>query len=222
MGLTAIFYTVTVLSAVLVVWQRRRLTLFELVLLAGLLVTALDAIRGIVWFTLAVATLVPNALDGALRRDDEVRLPRANLAIAAGFVAAAVLTVVGVATRPASWFERSWPDEIVTAVRSAGPDARVYPSDRHADWLLWRIPDLEGRIAYDVRFEILTKEQFHTLAAFDGEHGADWKDAANGYRVIVVDERSKPSHTADFLAEPGARAAFRDEKTAVIVLPPGS
>jgi hypothetical protein len=217
MGLTAIFFVVAVAAVVLVAWQRRRLTAFEIVVLALLLVTALDAVRGIVWFTLAVAVLVPNAVDGALRGEDSVRLPRANVILAAGFVAAAVLTLGAVATRPASWFERTWPDGVLAAVRSAGPDARVYPSDRHADWLLWHIPDLRGRLAYDVRFEILSKEQFRTLAAFDGEHGRHWKRAADGYRVVVVDESSVPSHTADFLAEPGARTAYRDEDVAVII-----
>jgi hypothetical protein len=72
-------------------------------------------------------------------------------------------------------------------------------------------------VAYDVRFELLTPEQFQEVARFDNEIGADWKRAADGYAVVVVDERAEPSHTADFLAEPGARPGYRDEDVAVIL-----
>ena len=34
------------------------------------------------------------------------------------------------------------------------PGTRVWATDGTADWLLWRIPDLRGRIAFDVRFEL--------------------------------------------------------------------
>jgi hypothetical protein len=216
-GLTAIFFVVLALSAVLVVWQRRRLTWFEIAVLVLLAAQALDAVRGIGWFALAAAMFVPRALDGALRRTDAVRFPLTNLLVAFGFAAAALVTLVVVLTRPTSWFERSWPEEVLSAVHSAGPEARIYPSDRHADWLLWHEPDLKGRVAYDVRFEVLSKEQFREIAYFDGEHGTRWKRAADGYRVVVVDEGSEPSHTADLLAAPHARAAYRDDDVAVVI-----
>ena len=216
-GITAFFYAVAVLSTLLVIWKRKRLTLFEILVLGILLVGAFDAIRGIVWFSLAVGALVPNALDGVFRKPDRVQYPRVNVAFASVFVAGLLVTLGVIAAKPASWFASNWPEGMVTAVRSAGPDARVYPSDRHADWLLWRIPELRGRIAYDIRFELLTREGFIDLVRFDSEYKDDWKQVADGFSVVVVDERSKPSHTADFLAEPGARAAYRDEDTAVIV-----
>jgi hypothetical protein len=216
-GLTAIFFIVLALSTVLVVWQRRRLTWFEIAVLALLAASALDAVRGIGWFALAVTMFVPKALDGVFRKPDEVQMPRANLAVATLLPAAALVTIGIVASRPASWFEQSWPEGVLTAVRSAGAEARVFPSDRHADWLLWRLPELEGRVAYDVRFELLSKEQFREIAYFDNERGADWKRAADGYVVAVVDERSGESHTADLLAEPGARTAFREDDVTVVV-----
>ena len=37
---------------------------------------------------------------------------------------------------------------------SSGPDDRVFASDRFSDWMLFRIPELRGRVAYDVRFEL--------------------------------------------------------------------
>jgi hypothetical protein len=216
-GKTAIFFGVAVATAALAVWQWRRLTAFELVVLALLFVSAVDAVRGIVWFTLAVAVLGPLLVDGAIRKADVVQYPRLNVGLAAVATVVTVVAVAVVASKPESWFEREWPQGALAAVRSAGPNARVYPSDRHADWLLWRLPELRGRVAYDVRFELLTPEQFEEIARFDNEIGADWKRAADGYDVVVVDELAEPSHTADLLAEPGTRPGYRDEDIAVIL-----
>ena len=217
-ALTAFFFGVAFLSAVVVAWKRRRLTWFEIAVLAILLAGALDAVRGIVWFSLAVAVLVPNALDGVFRKPDRVQYPRMNVALAGAFVAATLVTLVVVISKGNDWFEQRWPEGVLAAVRSAGPDARVYPSDRYADWILWRMPELRGRVAYDVRFELLTRETFLDVARFDSESGADWKRVADGYKVVIVDEDSVPSHTSKLLAEPGARTAFHDEEAEVTVI----
>ena len=215
--LTAIFFVTAAASLVVVVIGRARMTWFEIAVLLGLFVGAIDAVRGIVWFSLAVATLLPNALDAVFRGADEVKFPRMNVGVAVGALVATVVTVAAVATRPGSWFVRDWPEGVVTAVRSAGPAARVYPSDRHADWLLWRLPELRGRVAYDVRFELLTRERFLDLVRFDGEHGPTWRRAARGFDVVVVDELSVPSHTSKLLTEPGARVIFRKEDKVTVV-----
>jgi hypothetical protein len=215
-GLTAVFFVVLVASSVLVAWQRRRLTWFEIAVLILLAAQALDAVRGIGWFALAVAMFVPNAADGALGARSKVRVRPPDRLLAFGFAIATVVTLAVVATRPASWFERTWPDELLSAVRSTGPDSRVYATDRHADWLLWRLPELRGRIAYDVRFEVLSKRQFREIAYFDNEYGKDWKRAADGFNVVVVDETDEPSHTSKLLAEHRATAAYRDNSVTVI------
>ena len=96
------------------------------------------------------------------------------------------------------------------------PGDRVFAPDRFSDWLLWKIPELRGRVAYDVRFEVYDREFFDRLQEYAGETGGDWKSFADGYRIVLVDE-TRRSHTADFLAEPGARAVYRDEEITVIV-----
>ncbi|HXG75239.1 MAG TPA: hypothetical protein VNJ53_01585, partial [Gaiellaceae bacterium] len=83
------------------------------------------------------------------------------------------------------------------------------------DWLLWQLPELRGRIAYDVRFELYDEEFFDRLARYAGEDEPDWKSFADGYRIVLVDE-TRRSHTSDFLAEPGARALYRGEELTVI------
>ena len=121
-----------------------------------------------------------------------------------------------VAAKPQAWFERVWPTQALAAVEDAGPHARVLASDRHADWLLWRIPSLRGRLAYDVRFELYTREQIIALSHYDYRQGRDWQQIAKGYDVLVVDEQNDSPLTAGLLQEPGTQAAYRDSKISVL------
>ena len=100
----------------------------------------------------------------------------------------------------------------MAAVRdvAATPETRVFATSRDADWILWRIPELRGRLAYDVRFEIYDRETFERIVRFRGEQGEDWKSLADGYEVVVFETDQEPSsHVDDFLAEPGARTRLR-------------
>ena len=214
---TFTFYLLAALAAV-VVWRgRARLVAFDLVALGLTFVGAVTAIRGIVWFAMTCSVLLPVAVGPALGRAG-VGSRRVNRAIAA---ATAVLVVVAVAfafARPGSAYLRKWPEAAVTAVRQEAdrPGTRVLATSRHADWLLWRIPGLRGRMAWDVRFEIYSPEDFNRIVHFRGEQGAGWKSVADGYDVVVLETHEKPSHIADFLAEPGARVVYRDEHVTVI------
>src|SRR5207249_2441328 len=80
------------------------------------------------------------------------------------------LTVAVIAAsfaRPASFFESKWPVAGAQAVATAaGPHGLVLADDVHSDWLLWKEPQLAGRLGYDVRFELLTPARISTLNAF--------------------------------------------------------
>jgi len=218
-GITAVFFVVLVLAVPLVAlaWRRRTMTTFEILALGLVTVGALQAVRGLAWFALAATVLLPNALDALVRKPDKIAAPRVNVAVAAASIVAALVVLTIAASRPQSWFERQWPRGALEAVRSAGPDARVYGSDRHSDWLLWKIPSLQGRLAYDVRFELVSPEQFSRLANYVAQNGSDWKRSADGYRVIVIDVDSTKKHLAAFRSEPGARVAFRKGNIAVVI-----
>jgi hypothetical protein len=213
--ITVVFAAVSVLTAALLVWKRRRLNWFEIVVLVMLFGGALEAIRGITWFGLAVAVFVPNALDGVVR-PEVVKYPRLNVAAAALAVAAALVTFVVVAAKPGSWFESTWPTPALRAVENAGANARVLATDRHADWLLWHLPDLRGRVAFDIRFELLDAPTFQQLLHWNSQVGRDWRKTANGYDVVVLDEGETMSPTDTFLKQPGWRVAYRDDKIAVL------
>ena len=120
-----------------------------------------------IWFALAAAAILPVALDGLLTRPDP-DAPRVNRVISlvalAGLAVALVVTLV----RPASWFTSEWPERQVEAVRAAtrDPGTRVWATDGTADWLLWRIPDLRGRLAFDVRLELFDAAALDDVVAY--------------------------------------------------------
>ena len=216
---TYAFYVLLAMAVPIVVWGRKRLTVFDLAVLALTLAGALTAIRGIPWFAFACMVFVPVAIGHTLESRKPGEPKRGlNLAISAGLATALVLAAGSLFLRSDAWFEDYWPTGSVVAVQKAlRPGDRVFAPDRFSDWMLFKIPELRGRIAYDVRFEIYDKTFFARLADYNWERG-DWKSFADGYRIVVVDETNR-SHTADFLQEPGARVLFRGKELTVIERP---
>jgi len=220
---TMLFYALAGIAIVLVILGRRRLTVFDFAVLGLTFVGGVSAIRGIVWFALACMVFVPVAIGHKLeaKRRGEPRR-RLNVGIAVGLSVASIAVAVSLFARDDTWFEEFWPRDAVAAVRSeVEPGDRVFAPDRFSDWMLFRIPELRGRVSYDVRFELYDREFFDELSEYAGESTPDWKSFADGYRIVIVDETRK-SHTSDFLDEPGARVLYRDDEITVIARPPGS
>jgi hypothetical protein len=220
---TLFFYVLIAIAVPIVLLGRRRLTSFDLAALSVTALGAVTAIRGIVWFALACLLLLPIAVGERLesRRPAALRR-RFNLALAAGLSAVLLAVALASLLRDPSWYEREWPREPLDAVRAElrGED-RVYAPDRFADWLLWKLPALRGRIAYDVRFELYDEAFFDRLQRYASQEGKDWLSITDGYRIVLVDETFSSS-TRALLAEPGARALYRSDELTVVVRPPGS
>jgi hypothetical protein len=217
---TLTFYLLAAAAALIVFWARRRLTLFDIGTLAITFVGAVVAIRGIPWFALACLILLPVAIGRRL----EGRTPRMRRTLdgVLSFVAVGTLVLVALLAlvRSESWYVKNWPEGALAPVREAAADpaTRVFATSRDADWVLWRLPELRGRLAYDVRFEIYDKATFERIVRFRGEQGEDWKSIADGYEVVVLETDQEPtSHVEDFLAEPGARTVYRDERVTVVL-----
>jgi hypothetical protein len=214
---TLVFYVLAALALVIVVRGYRRLTLFDVATLVLTLAGAVQAIRGIAWFAMACQVLLPVALGPLLEPRPNPTARRINLWL--GGLAGLVLlaAVVGDFARNRSWYLQHWPERAVAAVRESSADgSRVFATDKNADWMLWRIPSLRGRLAYDVRFEIYSPETFNHLVRFRGEQGPDWKSLADGYRTLVLESDIKPNGVRVFRAEPGARILYRDDLVTVI------
>jgi hypothetical protein len=217
---TLFFYILAALALVIVIRRRRRLTLFDVGALALTFAGAALAIRGIPWFAMAAQLYLPVALGGTPEeRSERVRRVNRRISLVAG---ALVVLAVGVTlVRGGSWFVQHWPERAVEVVRneSADPRVKVLATSRDADWLLWRIPALRGRMAWDIRFEIYSPETFERLVRFRGQQGPDWKALADGYAVVVLDPEDKPPQLPKFANEPGARVRYREDRVAVVRVP---
>jgi hypothetical protein len=219
---TLFFYVLAALAVVLVIRGRRRLSFFDIAALALTFAGAVLAIRGIPWFAMAAQLYLPVAIGGTLEdRSERARALNRKLSAAAGLLVAVAVVVTLVRDR--GWFAQHWPERAVAVVRTetAEPSTKVFATSRDADWLLWRIPDLRGRIAWDIRFEIYSPETFERIVRFRGEQGADWKSLADGYGTVVLETDQEPSHVPDFAEEAGARVLYQDDRVTVVRRAPG-
>ena len=141
-GWYLVFFGLAVVTAILAVWQRRRLGWYEVAILAVTLAGSLRSGRGIVWFALAVLVLLPTALDGALGDRNPPLRRQIGLALGTTSLAVLALSVVAVAARANSWFEKEWTPAVPRVVARAAAEIpgqkAVFPTDMRADWLLWK------------------------------------------------------------------------------------
>jgi hypothetical protein len=106
---------------------------------------------------------------------------------------------------------------VVRGELAAHPGWRVYADAAYADWLLWRLPQLRGSIAADARFELLSARQLGSEVDLVSASGSDWKRAARGCRLVVLDGAAYPRALAGFRREPGARVVYDNAGAVVIV-----
>ncbi len=109
---------------------------------------------------------------------------------------------------------------VLTAVQQAtqsDPHLRVLAGEHFDDWLLWRDPALSGRVANDVRFELLSAGQINRLQSLFGQIGPDFAGAARGYRLLVLDRTSEHAAFIAFTHEAGRRILYDDGQRVVIL-----
>jgi hypothetical protein len=105
---------------------------------------------------------------------------------------------------------------VVTAAARSSPSLRVFADERYADWLLFEDPELAGRVAYDVRFELLTQAQLRSLVRFRVEQGFDWQRVAAGYGLLVLDPIGDAGAVRLFERLPGTKVLYRDKNVVVL------
>jgi hypothetical protein len=187
-GLASAPLLVTAFAAA-ALWGRHRavLTSFERWALPILLVAALAAVRNAVWFELALAIALPRLLDAAFPPAEPTAGARRLHAVAGSLaiVVAVAAVVAGLGRGPSSFDRAGSPAEAAAVAKAAGPDGVVLADDRHADWLLWQRPELAGRVAYDVRFELLTAGQLQRLVALDRAARGVWARCGSTMSVVT-------------------------------------
>lgn len=184
---------------------------------------AISVVRNSLFLGLLAMMVVPVSLgwgsDAATAGEDRRTLVNGSLALLTG--AAVIITMVATLAAPAARAEYALQRPgVLAAVQRAtatDPRLRVIADERFDDWLLWRDPRLAGHIATDVRFELLSAAQIQGLQSLFGQVGAGWKQAARGYRLIVLNRGSDPAAWAGFLHEPGRTVLYRDPQRLVIL-----
>jgi hypothetical protein len=215
---TALFYGLAFVTVWALGRHGGRLTRFEQAVLLVTLTSAIHATRNIVWFGLAALVLLPVLFTRDGEPGQRGAHPAARVGLSAALLATLVVLLAVVATKPASWYRSLWPDQrAVAAVASATDDAstQVFASDRNADWLLWRLPQLRGRVAFDIRFELNTAEQIRRLQRYFDRTGTNWSSVARGYDVVVLNRHDDRVRRA-LLNGGRFRQLYRDKDLAVL------
>jgi hypothetical protein len=165
--------------------------------------------------------VVPKLLDRSLNRKEE-RLSSPLLVMLATACVAVALGVLGtrLAQLPRA-LAASHPDgaaRVVSTLAARDPSLIVFASERYSDWLLWKDPQLSGRLVYDIRFELFDQKRFAQLADFhvQGERSAEITDGA---RLLVLDARADALAARNFARDPGAKVVYRDGYIVVIERP---
>lgn len=165
-----------------VVYARARLPRTDALMLIVLLAAASAAARNAVWLQLGAVLLLPAALLTPAAGGNARRVRMMLVAATAAMLAVALAAAAGRSV------ERAWPAAAHAAVAGAAaedPGLRVLADERHADWLLWKVPALSGRMGYDARLELYGGGELARYSRFlRAEPG--WRDVARGYGLIVV------------------------------------
>ena len=208
---TASFFILLVAAGWLLGRSRRALTRFEWLALTVTGVAGLDAIRNVGYFALVALMLLPSALDRAWPAPRSAPGRKHDVVISVAALAVVGVMALNVLGHPAS--SLAGPDDpaaaaaVVRAVERA-PRTQVFADVRYADWLIWEQPSLAGRVAYDVRFELLSRRQLAEIYAFNDPLSRSWRIASAGYAVLVLDRNDDARAVRALARDPGVRVLF--------------
>ncbi len=191
----------------------RKMPIFDQLTLLVLGVGTVFAVRNIPWYGMGAMMLLPGTLSGLFGAGgSSSRKTRINLTLVGMIGVVLLVTIVAVATRPSSWFQRYYDARAETRIAQIArqdPTARFYADNRFADWLLWEDPALVDRIAYDIRFELLTSNQLNRVVTIVSLPEPGERPLLDGYRVLLLDASNGDANKR-ILARPGTRVLIRN------------
>jgi hypothetical protein len=162
---------------------------YERCLLVVGVLLAFVAVRQWAFAVLLLIMLAPVGVDRAIRRRPPRRAPVVGAVIAGVAGLCALVGLVVTLSAPMTDLTRSYPDAAAdsaaaVAARTGGP---VYGGIEYTDWLLWRHPELAGRVVFDVRYELLRRDEVKRLVLFDAGTGVGRPLGSPGVYVLDPD-----------------------------------
>ena len=197
----------------------RRTPLFDQLVLLVLAVGAIDAVRNITWFGLALLMLLPAAVS-KLKGDRPAPLRRAriNRVFALAMISLTGLMTLVTLAQPTSWFTSAYPAKAIPTLDrliARDPSVRIFADVHYADWLIWQDPSLfSGRVAYDTSLELLTNRQLEAIATLTTHHRGGVPAVLRPYGVWVLNPVNKTGNRW-LLSRPGVHTVLRT-KTVII------
>jgi hypothetical protein len=214
-------------DAALAVWlllrNRRIVSTFEQLALLLLFLAGVAALRNMVWFGFFALMVVPLPLGKRLGKVRGKESRTVKTVLAATAIAAVSVAGAAAASRSDSWLTSSvYPTAAADAVGAAAarnPTAHIYSDVRFADWLLWKRPELAGRIAYDARFELLSSTELEQLYRLQNHLTPHWAAVVDGQRLVVLPRRQGAATARALLTEDGAHSIYQDRSVVILLRP---
>jgi hypothetical protein len=202
---------------------RGRVSVFEQAAFVLVVVGAFAASRNVGWLGLVALLVLPRTFDLTSRPRTSRRISPVALGLVVASLFAFGSAVVAAATSPSPKFAQRYPVAASDAVARAlarDPRAKIFADEHFADWLIWRLPQARGRVAYDARFELLSQVQLRRLYQWAAQATDHWRAAATGDALAVVYPPHDTGKTAA-LRRSGGRVLYQDAQIAVLALPRG-
>ena len=214
------FFLFAAVAVVAMLRPEIRLGLFDKLCLGALVLAGLDTTRNIVWLPIAATVLLPRALtEWSPQTPTRSRLRPLLMLVALGGAIGIGVLAAGVTT---SKLMHPWPHAEGAAIAQAAaadPTLRVVTQESYADWLLWEFPSLRGKIAFDIRFELLGARGLKDIVVMEDAAGPTWNRPFTGYRLELWNRQLKPELVGALLAEPGVRVLSHTDHTYAILRP---
>ena len=215
-GTTALFWLLALVAAGVLALRRcrTRLTFYELAVLVVTFVGAVQAVRGVIWFALAAAAILPVALDGLLTKAD-IAAPKLNRIISLAALAGLAVATLVVRRAPG----------VLVRVRVAGgrasrPCARRRATRTSASGRPTAPPTgssggspTSAAASPTTSASSSTTRRPSTVSSTTAPQAREWRRSLDGYRVVIVDT---PRHLETLAAEPGTAVTYRDDDIAIL------
>jgi hypothetical protein len=189
------FYFFLIVALVLITRARGHANLFTILALGALSLLALDAARNIIWFLLALALLLPSVIgqDPSFKYfknwyqqlASKDGMAQTSLIVCALVSIYLIILPFNAKPKIDNALNQSLPKSAIKELKSLPNDSKVFASLGYSDRLLWEIPELQGRVSFDVRTELLNDQQLKDATNIRTSQDAQNR-LMNDYDVFVM------------------------------------